>query len=86
MAFGSAFLAANSSKKYKVKGLHLYDGFHNFDVLVNIKNLDSSIEEGDSDYISKSVRVFKKGQRFGLIKDVLLKTKANVEIDFVAEY
>lgn len=39
MAFGSAFLAANSSKKYKVKGLHLYDGW-NFDVIANIRNLD----------------------------------------------
>lgn len=43
MALGSAFLAANSSKKYKVKGLQLYDGFHNFDVVASIRNLNSKI-------------------------------------------
>lgn len=43
MALGSAFLAANSSKKYKVKGLQLYDGFHKFDVLATIRNLNPEI-------------------------------------------
>ena len=84
MAFGSAFLAANSSKKYKVKGLNLYDGW-NFDVVANIKNLDESIEEGDSNFLDKTVKVFKKGQRFGLIKDLLLKTKDNVLVSFWTE-
>lgn len=28
MALGAAFYAANSSKKFKVKGAHLYDGFN----------------------------------------------------------
>jgi hypoxia up-regulated 1 len=28
MALGAVFYAANSSKKFKVKGLQLYDGFN----------------------------------------------------------
>lgn len=86
MAFGSAFVAANSSKKYKVMGLQLYDGFHNFDISLSIKNLDSTIEENNEGYINKNVKVFKKGQRFGLVKDILLKTKENVVVEFSAEY
>lgn len=86
MALGSAFLAANSSKKYKVKGLQLYDGFHNLEVIASIRNLNPAIEEGDPNYINKNVKIFKKGQRFGLIKDVLLKTKDNVVVEFSAEY
>ena len=39
MALGSAFYAANSSKKFKVKGVHLYDGF-NFEVRLVVRNLD----------------------------------------------
>lgn len=37
MAFGAAFYGANSSNKYKVKGIHLYDGF-NFDMRIVLKN------------------------------------------------
>ena len=39
MVLGAAFYAANSSKKFKVKGMHLYDGF-NFEVRMVIKNLN----------------------------------------------
>lgn len=46
MAFGAVYQAANNSKKYKVKGMHLYDGF-NFEVRIVLRNLDESIEEGD---------------------------------------
>lgn len=42
MALGGAFFAANSSKKFKVKGINLYDGF-NFDVRLVLKNLDETI-------------------------------------------
>ena len=28
MVLGAAFYGANSSKKFKVKGVHLYDGFN----------------------------------------------------------
>ena len=28
MVLGAAFYGANSSKKFKVKGIHLYDGFN----------------------------------------------------------
>jgi hypothetical protein len=38
MALGSTFYAANSSKKFKVKGMHLYDGF-NFEIRLVLKNL-----------------------------------------------
>ncbi len=40
MALGGAFFAANSSKKFKVKGINLYDGF-NFDIRLVLGNLDS---------------------------------------------
>lgn len=38
-ALGAVFYAANSSKKFRVKGLQLYDGF-NFEVRVVLRNLD----------------------------------------------
>ena len=44
MALGGAFFAANSSKKFKVKGINLYDGF-NFDIRLVLRNLDETIEE-----------------------------------------
>lgn len=37
MVFGAAFYGANSSKKFKVKGINLYDGF-NFDVRIVLRN------------------------------------------------
>lgn len=42
MALGGAFFAANSSKKFKVKGVNLYDGF-NFDIRLVLRNLDENI-------------------------------------------
>ena len=42
MALGSAFYGANSSKKFKVKGMNLYDGF-NFEMRIVLKNLDTTI-------------------------------------------
>ena len=42
MAFGAAFYGANTSTKYKVKGIHLYDGF-NFDMRIVLKNADEEI-------------------------------------------
>lgn len=38
MVLGAAFYGANSSKKFKVKGVNLYDGF-NFEIRAVIKNL-----------------------------------------------
>lgn len=38
MVLGAAFFGANSSKKFKVKGVNLYDGF-NFDIRAVIRNL-----------------------------------------------
>jgi hypothetical protein len=67
MALGGAFFAANSSKKFKVKGMNLYDGF-NFDIRLVLKNLDDSIEEGDDQYFNKNATIFKKKNRFGLNK------------------
>jgi len=67
MAFGAAFYGANSSKKYKVKGIHLYDGF-NFDMRIILKNAEEGINEGDSRYYYKNVTLFKKKSRFGLTK------------------
>lgn len=43
MVFGAAFYGANSSKKFKVKGINLYDGF-NFDMRIVLRNADESIE------------------------------------------
>jgi molecular chaperone DnaK (HSP70) len=37
MVFGAAFYGANSSKKFKVKGINLYDGF-NFDIRIVLRN------------------------------------------------
>ena len=84
MALGAVFYAANSSKKFKVKGLQLYDGF-NFEVRMVIRNLDKSIEEGDDGYISKNITLFKKKNRFGLIKDVGMKCTKNLLIEFWRE-
>jgi len=43
MVFGAAFYGANSSKKFKVKGINLYDGF-NFDMRIVLRNADETIE------------------------------------------
>ena len=67
MVLGAAFYGANSSKKFKVKGIHLYDGF-NFEIRAVIRNVDESLEEGDDGYIFKNVTVFKKKTRFGITK------------------
>lgn len=39
MVLGAAFYGANSSKKFKVKGVNLYDGF-NFEVRAVLRNLE----------------------------------------------
>lgn len=38
MVLGAAFYGANSSKKFKVKGMNLYDGF-NFEIRAVLRNL-----------------------------------------------
>ena len=43
MVFGAAFYGANSSTKFKVKGINLYDGF-NFDMRIVLRNADESIQ------------------------------------------
>lgn len=84
MAFGAVYLAANNSKKFKVKGMHLYDGF-NFQIRVILKNLDDTIQEGSEDYFFKNITLFKKKNRFGLIKDVGFKCKQNLAVEFWKE-
>lgn len=42
MVLGAAFFGANSSKKFKVKGINLYDGF-NFEIRTVLRNLDEDI-------------------------------------------
>ncbi len=42
MVFGAAFYGANSSTKFKVKGINLYDGF-NFDMRIVLRNADETI-------------------------------------------
>lgn len=42
MVFGAAFYGANSSKKFKVKGMNLYDGF-NFDIRIVLRNSEKGI-------------------------------------------
>ena len=77
MVFGAAFYGANSSKKFKVKGINLYDGF-NFDIRIVLRNADESIEEGDDSYYFKNATLFKKKNRFGLTKEVNFKCKENL--------
>lgn len=67
MVLGAAFYGANSSKKFKVKGVNLYDGF-NFEIRAVLRNLDEDITESDSKYFFKNVTVFNKKSRFGLTK------------------
>ena len=74
MALGAAFHAANSSKKFKVKGINLYDGF-NFEIRLVVRNLDADIEEGSDNYFLKNVTVFKSKSRFGLNKEVKFQCK-----------
>lgn len=76
-ALGAVFYAANSSKKFRVKGLQLYDGF-NFEVRVVLRNLDETLEEGDEGYMFKNITIFKKKQRFGAIKEIALKCTQNI--------
>ena len=67
MVFGAAFYGANSSKKFKIKGINLYDGF-NFDIRIVLHNADKTISEGDQGYYFKNATLFKKKNRFGMTK------------------
>ena len=67
MVLGAAFYGANSSKKFKVKGINLYDGF-NFEIRAVIKNMEEGIDESDERYFFKNVTVFQKKSRFGITK------------------
>jgi hypothetical protein len=80
MALGGAFFAANSSKKFKVKGINLYDGF-NFDIRLVLRNLDETIQQGDEKYFYKNATIFKKKNRFGLNKEVNFKCEVNLRAD-----
>jgi molecular chaperone DnaK (HSP70) len=44
MVLGAAFHGANSSKKFKVKGINLYDGF-NFEMRIVLRNAEEDIDE-----------------------------------------
>jgi molecular chaperone DnaK (HSP70) len=46
MVLGASFFGANSSKKFKVRGINLYDGF-NFDIGAVLKNSDADIDDTD---------------------------------------
>ena len=42
MVLGAAFFGTNSSRKFKVKGINLYDGF-NFEMRIVLRNADADI-------------------------------------------
>ena len=77
MVLGAAFYGANSSKKFKVKGAALYDGF-NFEVRAVLRNLDDGVQEGDEGYFFKNVTIFNKKSRFGLTKELNFKCDSNI--------
>lgn len=84
MVFGAAFYGANSSTKFKVKGINLYDGF-NFDMRIVLKNADETIQEGDAGYYFKNATLFKKKNRFGLTKEVSFKCRENLIVEVYKE-
>lgn len=63
--------------------MHLYDGF-NFEIRVVIKNLKET-EETAENYFFKNITLFKKKNRFNLIKDVGFKCKENLAVEFWKE-
>ena len=77
MVLGAAFYGANSSKKFKVKGINLYDGF-GFDMRIVLRNADESIAEDSSRYYFKNTTLFKKKNRIGLTKEVTFKCHENL--------
>ena len=80
MALGGAFFAANSSKKFKVKGMNLYDGF-NFDIRLVLRNLEEDITSSDKNYFYKNATIFKKKSRYGLNNEVNFKCLQNLRAD-----
>lgn len=84
MVLGAAFYGANSSKKFKVKGINLYDGF-NFEVRAVLRNLDEGIEEDDERYFHKNVTVFNKKSRFGITKELNFRCHENIIIELYKE-
>ena len=84
MVLGAAFYGANSSLKYKVKGINLYDGF-NFEMRIVLRNADESITEADSRYYFKNVTLFKKKSRYGLTKEVSFKCRENLVVEIYKE-
>jgi hypothetical protein len=67
MVLGASFFGANSSKKFKVKGINLYDGF-NFKISAVLKNSDPDIDDSDARYFFRNATVFEKKSRYGLTK------------------
>ena len=84
MVFGAAFYGANSSKKFKIKGINLYDGF-NFDIRIVLRNANEKIQEGEDGYYFKNATLFKKKNRFGMTKEVTFKCRENIIIDLYKE-
>jgi hypoxia up-regulated 1 len=80
MVLGAAFHGANSSKKFKVKGINLYDGF-NFEMRIVLRNSEEGIAEDDSRYFFKNVTLFKRKSRYGLTKEVSFKCKENLIVE-----
>jgi hypothetical protein len=84
MVLGAAFYGANSSKKFKVKGINLYDGF-NFEMRIVLRNAEEDIDETDSRFYFKNVTLFKKKSRYGLTKEVSFKCKENLIVEIYKE-
>jgi len=74
MVFGAAFYGANSSRKFKIKGINLYDSF-DFEIRIVLRNADESLEEGNEGYYFKNATLFKKRSRFGMTKEVTFKSR-----------
>lgn len=62
MALGAAFHAANMSHSFKVRPIHLSDGF-SFDIGVEIKSADLTPE--DEGYFYKSILLFPYKKKYG---------------------
>lgn len=84
MVLGAAFYGANSSKKFKVKGVNLYDGF-NFQIRAVLRNMEEGIKESDERYLFKNVTVFHKKNRFGLTKELNFKCHENIILELYKE-
>ena len=78
MALGAAFFAANMSRNYQVKNVHLYEDL-NYQINLEIKNL---YKQDDQDIYYKKILFFDSDTHIGKKKNIALTYHKDLQFTF----